>query len=305
MADNLTPTKPAAIPAPKRPEEKIKPPSTLLMGNPGGGKTYAISTLLAAGLEVFVIVVEANGLDTLLDAVHVQKLDISKLHWCYIPPTAMSWAAMEKVGLQINNKTYEELANTSPGAFQRDECKQYFKLISACANFHDDRTGQDFGDVTLWDDTRALVIDSMSGLNDIIRQTHLGHKPNPHMGEWGTIMNVELNFLKKLTSDMDSFFVVTCHVDREKDEVSGGTIQTSAALGSKNAPQIARLFSEIVFTRRVGPTGAARWSTADPAMVLKNRGLKFSGDLDPDFRPLVASYRRRKEQAAQKETSQP
>ena len=64
----------------------IQPPSVLLMGPSGSGKTYSLSTLLESGLEVFLVVTEPHGLETLLDVVAQKKLDINKLHWRYIPP---------------------------------------------------------------------------------------------------------------------------------------------------------------------------------------------------------------------------
>jgi hypothetical protein len=201
---------------------------------------------------------------------------------------------MQQVAQSVNAKDYEALAKTTSG-FGKEKCLQYIEVLKACNDFVDDRTGEAFGDVCAFGPDRAFVIDSMSGLNDLIRTVHLGHKPTPHMGEWGTIMNVQLNFLKTLTASCKCFFVVTAHVDREPDLVEGGTKLTVAALGSKNAPQINRLFSEIVYTRKSGGEGkeTAVWSTADPRLALKNRGLTFSNNLIPSFVSVVEAYRRR------------
>ena len=60
----------------------IGAPSVLIEGSPGSGKTTSIVTLLKAGIETFVIITEANGLDSLLDAVERTDAPIDKLHWC-------------------------------------------------------------------------------------------------------------------------------------------------------------------------------------------------------------------------------
>lgn len=267
------------------------------MGPTGTGKTYSIATLLQSGLEVFVIITEPNGLDTLLDAVEKKNLDLEKLHWRYVAPAPMDWKALSSMAKTINELSYEDIASLKSGIDKKSN-QQFIELLKTLADFKDERTGESFGDVTTWGDDRALVIDSLSGINMMAMNLTIGQKPAAHQGEWGVMMRLIEELINQVVSKVNCFFVLTAHVDREPNEVSGGTQITVGTLGRKLAPKLPRFFSEVVKTRR-GKTGEEfKWSTFEQGADLKNRALPIGDSLEPSFQPLVTAHRRRKASAA-------
>lgn len=286
---------PKPNPAPVQTKQE-KPPSVLLIGPSGTGKTFSISTLLEAGLEVFILVTEPNGLDTILDAVKEKKLDISKLHYKYVAPAAPGWKSLLTMAETINTRSYAEISDMKQGV-DKGSTKQFIQVLKTLSDFVDDRTGESFGAVETWGPDRALVIDSLSGINIMAMDLTIGMKPAAHQGEWGVAMNLEEKLILQLTSSLNCFFVLIGHVDKEPNEVTGGTEVTVSALGRKLAPKIGRFFSEIALTRR-DATGKFFWSTADSTAALKNRGLSFSKELKPSFQAVFDAHCKRVETAA-------
>lgn len=268
----------------------IQPPATLLMGPPGCGKTTVLVTLALAGIDVFVVITEPNGVESLLDAWEKHKAPIEKLHWATVSPTAAGWKAMQEMGRMINAMSYKDLSEMKQG-IGKSEMKQFPQLLSLFENFKCERDGKEYGDVTTWDASRALVVDSLSGLNLIVMQHTVGFKPSPHQGEWGIAMNSLEMLLLKLTADCRCFFVLTAHVDKEPNELTGGTTIYASALGRKLAPKIPRFFSEVILARRAADKFL--WSTASNEADLKNRALPIGSELTPSFKPIVEAYARR------------
>lgn len=268
-----------------------KPPSVLLIGQPGDGKTFSIPTLVKAGIETFVVITEGTGQDSLLDGMIHHGADMSKLHIRHLSPATPGWGSLLEQARIANSMSYQAISELKSG-IDKMQTQQYTALLQLFANFVDDR-GESFGDVTEWGADRALVIDSMTGLNHIIMDQTVGMKPNPHQGEWGIAMNMEVKLLLKLTADCKCFFVVTSHLDKEIDGATGITSQTVLALGRKNAPQIIPMFSEVVLCKRNGTKYT--WSTAEAIQITtKARGLPLSDSIKPDFAQLVSMYEKRK-----------
>lgn len=269
----------------------LQPPACLVLGPSGAGKTTALATFAKMGIEVFVVVTEPTGVDSLLDAWEREKLDINLLHYCSVPPASAGWGALREMGLKINSMSYKDLSELKSG-IGKDQMKQYPKLLNAFENFTCDRTGAQYGDVTTWGSDRVLALDSLSGLSLIIMQHTVGFKPSPHQGEWGIAMSSLEMLLLKLTSDCSCFFVLTAHIEKEPDELTNMTKVMVSTLGRKLAPKIPRFFSEVIRARKTGD-GKWLWSTQDSEADLKHRALKSSNDLPPSFAPIVEAYRRR------------
>lgn len=269
----------------------LQTPSVLMMGPPGTGKTYSIMTLLKAGIETFVLMTEPHAIETVLDACAKNNVSLDKLHWCYTPPAAQGWAGLNDMAVKINTMTYEDLAKIKVGIEKRSS-NQVMKLLNACANFPCERTGQHYGDITTWGNDRALVIDSLSGLNVLVMDNTVGQKPTPAQGEWGTAMNLEEKLILKLTSDLNCYFILIAHIDRVVDEVSMMQRITPAALGSKLGPKIGRFFSEVILTQKDKQNNFT-WSTLDGMADLKNRAFPASSAIVPSFQLLVDAYRKR------------
>jgi hypothetical protein len=269
----------------------IQPPATLVMGPAGSGKTSSLVTLAKGGVEVFVVVTEPTGVDSLYDAWEREKVPLDLLHYATVAPASAGWGALKDMGVRINAMSYKDLSDLKSG-IGKEHQKQYPKLLANLENFHDDRTGQDFGDVTTWGASRALAVDSLSGVSLITLQHTVGFKPSPHQGEWGIAMSATEMLLLKLSSDCQCFFVLTSHIEKEPDEITGMAKVSVSTLGRKLAPKIPRFFSEVVRARK-DATGKFLWATLDSEADLKNRALPSSNGFAQDFAPIIDAYRRR------------
>ena len=279
---------------------QLQPPAALVMGQPGAGKTDALATLLEAGLKTFVISTEPDGVSSLLDSCARRKIPIDNLHWASCLPATPGWSALNDMVNTIGTMGFEDIQKIKSGVGKTDTRQPAMKLLNTLSNFKCERTGVAFGDVTKFDDTMALVLDSLSGLGLIAWMLTLGYKPAAHQGEWGVAMNFVEQLLLKITSDRRAFFVMNCHIEKELNEISGVQQIMVSTLGRKLAPKIPRFFSEVVYAKRLMKDGKAifTWSTMDTTADLKNRSLPVASDLAQDFKPIVEAYRKRKTLAA-------
>lgn len=263
----------------------------LLIGAPGSGKTYSLSTLVAAGLETFVISTDPGGIDSLLDAMSDRKLPMDKLHWHYCPPGAASWDDLHAQAHKISLLDYKGVKGMKAG--DKTAFSQYLKFLSGMKNFVDDRTGEAFGAVDSWpaSSNRAVVVDSLSGVNAMALRLMIGGNPSAHEGEWGVAMGVEELLLQTFTTEIKCFGVMTGHIDYDRDFISGTIVGRVSLLGQKLAPKIPRLFGDVVAAVR--SSGDFHWSTTAFGLELKSRSLPFSDTLDPSFEPIVQKWRER------------
>jgi len=270
----------------------IQAPRILLLGDPGSGKTDSLTTLMKGGLELFVLVTEPGGVESLIDATVRRNLPVDRLHWSVVPPSSPGFGALRDMIRVVKVMSFKDIADIKQGV-GKPEMNALEAFLNNIQNFHCDRTEKDYGDVTEWNDDRAFALDSLSGLNLIAMSHTIGYKPSAHQGEWGIAMNLEEQLIHKLTSDCKCTFVLTGHVDRDFDTVLGTSRLAPAALGSKLGPRIPRFFSEVV--RTVRDVNGFHWSTADSSLALKNRALPVSSKLEPTFEPIIDVYRKRKQ----------
>ncbi|MFQ5742012.1 MAG: hypothetical protein ACE5HV_00305 [Acidobacteriota bacterium] len=268
--------------------------STFLLGEPGAGKTWALTTLVEAGLELAVIITDPGGEESLLDAMRERDLPMDKLHWNYIPPASPSWEVLQDMAFKIGEMSYEGLSGIKTG-ISKHGYKQFYQLLSTLANFKDERTGEELGPVDAWGPDRALAIDSTSGVNVMALDMMLGAKPAAHQGEWGVAMNAEEKLFMKLCSDLRCFLVITAHIEKEPDLVTGVPLIMAGLLGRKLAPKLPRLFSDVVLAYKEG--SKFYWSTVAANVALKSRALPLRDKLDPSFGQVVEVWKKRNELA--------
>jgi hypothetical protein len=260
------------------------------MGASGSGKTSALTTFIPAGIETFVLCTEPGGAESLVDWTKQKGFDLEKLHWTTALPQTQGWKGLQDMVSEISAKDFETLSKIKTGIGKAETRQAGMNLLNALSNFKCERTGKEYGDVTSWGPDRAFCLDSLSGLSVIAWALTVGHKPTAHMGEWNIAMNFISDLVMKITSDRKCFFVLTAHVEKESNEITGVNQIMASTLGRKLAPKLPRFFSEVVYAQRTTSEPKFRWSTIDPAADLKNRGLPVSDKILPDFKAVVDSY---------------
>lgn len=263
---------------------------TLLLGPVGSGKTTALITFIEAGLELFVIGTDPGFEESLLDAMERKKLPLEKLHYRYIAPASASWAALQSMAKMIGSMGYDGLASLKSG-IEKQSYTQFIQLLNALADFTDQRTGVSYGPVDDFPENTVLAVDSLSGINVMALDMMIGGKPTAHQGEWGVAMNAEEKLILKLTSDLKCFFVLTAHVEKEPDILTGVPITMVGALGRRLAPKLPRTFSDVILA--VKEADKFTWSTAALNVDLKSRSLPIKDGLRPDFSQIVDVWKRR------------
>ena len=252
---------------------------TMLVGATGAGKTYAIRTLIDAGITPFILFTEP-GMRTLSD------LPCDKLHYKYIPPATPTWDRLLDNAKKINTMSFKAL--TQLGDMNKSAYGQFLEVITTMNDFVCDRCGEHFGDVSTWGTDRAIVIDSLSGLNIMAMDMVVGAKPVKAMGDWGVAMDNLERFINAMTTNTQCHFVMTAHMEREHDEISGAVHLMPSTLGKKLAPKIPRFFDDVVLCNN--KEGAFTWATLGLNVELKWRNLEGGKNLPPSFVPLIKSW---------------
>ena len=253
----------------------------MLMGASGSGKTYVLRTLKKSGITPFCIFTEP-GQETIGDMPHPD------LHWKYIAPASQSWDNMITGARNVNTLSFESISKmTDP---TRSQYGQFVDFLSSLNNYVCDRGGEKYGDVCKWGTDRAIVVDGLTGVGIMAMGLVVGSKPVRHQGDWGIAMQLVANLFQKLCTDTRCHFVLISHIDRETDEVMGGTKIMAATLGRKLAPVLPRFFSDVVLTQREGTKFT--WSTAALGADLKARNLPVADGLAPDFSAIINSWKK-------------
>lgn len=255
--------------------------NTLLVGATGTGKTYSIRSLIDAGITPFVLFTEP-GMVTLGD------IKCDKLHWKYIPPASPTWDMMQDSASKINTLSLEGLAKL--GGINKQGYGQFREVLGTLANFKCDRCGESFGDVTTWGPDRAIVIDSLSGLSIMAMDLVVGSKPVKSMADWGISVDNLERLLNKICADTRCHFILTAHLEREQDEVTGGVTLVASTLGRKLGPKLPRYFDDVVLCRRDGTQ--FKWSTAAMNTDLKARTLPISDNIEPTFKLIADGWKK-------------
>jgi hypothetical protein len=255
-------------------------PNILLLGDSGTGKTHALRTFLDVGITPFILFTEP-GMEVLGD------IPEDKCHWHYCPPGRQDWSTMLTSQTAINTLTMDQLAKMPD--MSKAKYRQFLELLTQFQNFKCHRTGEEFGDVTEWNTDRALILDSMSGLNILAMDHVVGGKPVKSIQNWGVAMDGIEKLINKLTLDTYCPFVLTAHLERETDEITGGQQLMAATLGRRLAPRIPRFFSDVIQTVRIGKEFS--WTTVTANVTTKARNVPWDSGLPPSFTPLIEQWK--------------
>lgn len=254
----------------------------LLLGPTGTGKTTSLRTLAAIPeLEVFAIFTEPR-----FDVLGGEVLD--RIHWRYVSPGGSNWSALTQAARLVNVMDAQGLQKLQ--TMGGGEYTQFLTFLGLCNRFVD-QSGNDFGDVSTWGTNRVLWVDSLSGINAMVRRLKVGIKPALTQPEWGICMNVIKDTIDTLTTNLFAHLIVTAHVEREVDEVTGITRLMVSTMGRKLAPLIPLNFGDVVMAKKT--TEGFFWSTVEPDADLKPCYLPLGPKLPADFGPLFREWQER------------
>jgi hypothetical protein len=251
--------------------------NVLLVGPSGTGKTRSLRTL-APHRKTLIIATEP-GIQNIVGPDSKEGDLHGQVHWHYIPPAAAGWDRLLDNATKINSFGMDVLQKMQ--GLGKQDYQQFMELLNSCANFTCDECGEVFGPIDDLDESFAVAVDGLSGVNIMGMNLVTGAKPIKTMPEWGCAMDNIENLIIKWTTGLKCSFILTAHVEREIDEVSGGTQKTVSTLGRKLAPKIPRFFDEVVLTVREGKEFS--WSTAELNTDLKARLLPLADGIRPDF----------------------
>ena len=266
-------------------------PKVLLEGPAGTGKTYAIGTLVdwaaAHGKEVFVLFTE-NGLETLLGYWTDKGKEVPTcLHYHTVHTRPLGIESLMRAADNVGKLSYESITKMSDPN-RGGENNAFYKILAACSDFPDDRTGSKFGPIDKWGTERIFVIDSLSELSNAAMKMVIGNKPTAAPPDYGVAQNNLMNFLRLVTQGIRPTVLVTAHVSREQDEITGGVKLMTKAVGKALANEIPQLFSDVIYTVREGTS--FYWDTAAANVDVKSRNLPIAAKQPPDVGRIMDKW---------------
>lgn len=264
--------------------------NVLIFGESGTGKTYSIKTLVDSGLDVFALFLEP-GLESLIGAYADNDKPIPKnLHWHYIQPRTLGFAQLQNAADSIGKFDLSGLAKMKD--MNRGKNNPILDLYGVLNSFIDQHTGESFGPVDSWGSDRVLVIDSLSALSRMLFEMVIGTKPVKDMADWGIVQQALMSLLHKLTSGCRCHFVLIAHVEREQDQITGGTKLMLSAPGKAITAQIPQPFSDVIYTVRENANFF--WDTANSQASVKTRNLPIASKIPADFKQIIDKWQKRK-----------
>lgn len=263
--------------------------NVLLMGPAGTGKTHSIGTLVDQGHEVFYLALE-SGMESLLGYWKDRGKEIPKnLHWHKLAAPKASFTEMIGNAKNINTLNLESLAKmVDPN---KSKHNQFVSLLEALNNFPDDRTGEKYGPVNEWDQSKFLVMDGATGVSQCAMSLVIGGKAVRSQSDWGIAQDQVEKLIRMLCDNCACHFVLLAHVERESDLVLGGVKLMISTLGKALAPKIPSMFSDVILTERAGDKWS--WNTASAMADVKTRNLPIASGIEPTFKTIVDKWRSR------------
>lgn len=273
-------------------------PKILLEGAGGSGKTYSLGTLVdwaarqSPPIPVRVLFSE-NGLETLLgfwkdkSPRYPQGRPVpSNLAWHVIRTPTQNLASLITAATSVGQLSYEGL--TKQVDPMRGTNNPWEKLLKALSNFPDDRTGEKLGNIGDWPARSILVNDSLTESAQACVRMVVGNKPTMSLPEYGVAQNNLMGWLRYMTQAFQGTFVLTAHVQRQTNEITGTTQLMTKAIGKAMSDDIPPLFSEVIYTLREGSKWY--WDTAASNVDTKTRYLPISAKIEPDFAQIMDKW---------------
>lgn len=286
------------------PTISLRGPKILLEGDSGAGKTYSLGTIVdwaqANGHQVRVLFTE-NGLETLLGYWRDPPLGSNGqpirpprpipecLAWHQVENSVLGLAALTAAANKVGLLSYEALTKSIDP--DRAANNGYEKMLKTLADFPDDRTGKKLGNIGTWDNKVIFCVDSLSELSSICMKMVIGNKPTAAPPDYGVGQNNLINLLRYLTQGFDPTLIMTAHLQRQTNELTGGISLMVKAIGKALGDDIPQLFSEVLYARREGLEWV--WDTAAIGVTTKTRYLPISSKIKPDLGQIMDKWVKR------------
>lgn len=280
-----------ATPSDQRP---LMGPKICLMGLGGTGKTYALGTLAewaAANDHELVSLFTENGLESFLGYFRDHgKEPPACVYWHQQTTKPISLKNLIATADNVGKLSYEALAKSTDMQRGGDN-NAFWKILSSCADFKDDRTGKSLGPIDAFPRTRIFAMDSLTETANAAMKMQIGSRPMASPGDYGVAQNNLMNFLRLCTQGMECPFVMTAHVDREVDAITQTTKIMIKAIGKALATEIPTLFSDIIYTTR--EADKFYWDTAAYGVDTKTRSLGYRSKIEPNFAAIFDVWKKR------------
>lgn len=262
-------------------------PKVLLMGPGGTGKTYSLGTLVdwaqAHNKTVFVL-----GLDAGIEALFGYWTDSGKplptcLHWHYQFTQPLSLTQLIDGAKKVGDLSYELLTKLQDP--NRSQNNAFWKILTFCAKPISDRDGKEFPPIDKWGSDMVFVIDGLTELSNAAMKMQIGNKPTAAPPDYGVAQNNLMNFLRLCTQGSEYTFVLIAHVQRSKNEITGGETLQVNTVGQAICGEIPPMFSDVIYTVREG--SAFTWDTAAYGVDTKTRSLGYRKGIQPNFGQIM------------------
>jgi hypothetical protein len=210
----------------------------------------------------------------------------ANLHWHKVAAPKASFTEMIDSAKKVNMMNLDSLAKmVDPN---KSKHNQFVSLLEALNNFPDDRTGETYGAVDSWDQSRCLVIDGATGLSNAAMALVIGGKAVRSQSDWGIAQGQVERIVRMLCDNCSSHFILIAHVERETDEVLGGVKLMVSTLGKALAPKFPAMFSDVVLSVRKGNEWV--WDTSSAMADVKTRNLPIKADNPPTFKIILDKW---------------
>ena len=278
-------------------------PKILLEGPAGTGKSFAMGTLVDwaqnNGQTVFILYTEQGGLESLLGYwrdVNTPPFNRREpapipdcLHWHVVRTPAIDLDSLLANATRTGQLSYQALTQwTDP---DRSRNNPWERLLKTLQDFPCDRTGKTYGNVGNWGNNCILINDSLSETANACFRMVLGAKATASQPEYGIAQQNLLSWVRWMTQFLQCTFVLTAHVQRQTNEVTGSTSVMTKAIGKALGDEMSPLFSDVILTVRDGIN--FYWDTAAPGVDLKTRYLTIQSKIRTDFSLIMDKWLKR------------
>lgn len=267
----------------------------LLIGDGGVGKTHVLRTLLAHGIQPYVLATEpgmralapCENTNCAICATTRTTVPAGSIPYRYVEYNVGGIDLLIKQAGDVNTKNQSQLAKIEDG--QRKDYFQFGDVLQLTKRFVDS-DGVDHGLVSEWNTDRAFVLDSSTELANMAMAMYVGRRPVYDKPDYQVAQRMVYNYIHLLTNSFKCHVIVLGHPDKVFNEAVGVTSMTLQTVGQKLSPQLPRKFDDVIIAKRNGDK--FEWSTAEFNSEGKGRNLPTKTGLKPDFGQVVEAWKR-------------